>query len=118
MTDDFEVIEQLAVVGHHGGDGFPGINGAAAAETDDEIALRRARECDALRDGVEHWLACDRKEDIGDAVLVEKVNQRCRASRRTPRDDQRASTEVARNCADLRKRAGAEDDPCDGSELE
>jgi hypothetical protein len=65
-TDDFKVIEQLAVVGQHGSDGFGGINRAAAAKGDDEVALRGASRGDALVHYLNRRLARDGKRGCGD----------------------------------------------------
>ena len=46
-ANDFQVIEQLALVGEQGGDGFRRIQNAAPAEADDEVTPGRPRPSDS-----------------------------------------------------------------------
>ena len=58
VADDFEVVQRVAGIGEQGGDRFGGIERAAAAEGDDEIAIARGG-----ADEVECGLAGDGEED-------------------------------------------------------
>lgn len=59
--DHFEVIEQLARLGGHRGDGFGGVDHAAAAEADEEIGFFRLGEGDAAEDVAGGRFATDRE---------------------------------------------------------
>ena len=68
MADDFEVIHRFAGIGSDGGDGFGSIDGAAAAETDDEVGI--ASSFCAFTDERDGGFARDAEELAGDALQV------------------------------------------------
>ena len=68
LPDHFEVIEHVAAVGQEGGDGFAGIDGAAAAHRDDQTGVRLAGQRDAAAHQFDGRLAFDREQHRGREV--------------------------------------------------
>src|SRR5262245_28012535 len=71
-ANHFEIIEQLAVVGEHGGDRFSGIQCAATVESDYHIAPLIARLLDTLLDGFDFGLAENRKGQTSNTVVAQR----------------------------------------------
>ncbi len=117
-ADDFEVVVKIAGVGEERGDGFGGIEGAAAAETDDEIAGVGAGVSDGAGDVVGRRFVGDRNGGGGELSGGEEVKEGLGAGRIAAGDDEGAVAEFARERADLFQGAGAEDDPGGGGEFE
>ena len=83
-TDDFDVVKQIAVVGHHGGDGLAGVQHAAAAKADDQIAILPASQGRAAADGFQIGFAGHGKNRRADAGLPQPLQQRLRAAESRP----------------------------------
>ena len=67
-TDDFQIIEDIAVVGHQRGDGFAGIDGAAAAKANDQSASLSLGQLGAANDGGDGRFAGHGKGDGRNAL--------------------------------------------------
>ena len=75
-ADHFQVVEQLARVGEHRGNGFAGVQRAAAAEADDQAAVLLLGQRDALLHGLKLRFAGNREGDGAEPVLAQQSEQR------------------------------------------
>ncbi len=116
-TDDFEIIKNFASVRRQGGDGLGGVNRAAAAEADDEVASFAASEFDSAFDVFDLWLTGDRERPPGDSLLSEQAIQSGRPAGGTACQNQGPTPEVLRNRPDLAKGARPENDSGGSSEF-
>ena len=117
-ADDLEVIQRLALVGQQRGDRFAGVDGAAAAETDDEIAALATGQLAAKPDGLGGRLAASPQMSRSQHGALPG---RPAADRRRPAGaghHQGALPETGGQCARLVEGAGTEDDPRCGRKLE
>lgn len=117
-TDDFDVIEQVAVVGQHGGDGFAGVDGAAAAEANHQIAGFFAGKVCAVADGVEFGFAGDAEDGGGEAMFVQEREQRLGAAAIAAGRNESVASEITSQGAGFAKDPGAEDDAGGSGEFE
>ena len=107
-SDDLEVIQRVAAVSEQRRHRFAGVDGAAAAETDHQVAVLRARE----RDSAAHQLQRRFTRDLEQhAIQPGRRN-------RLPHDQQGAAAHRLRRGRHLAHRSGAEDNPGGGGELE
>ena len=116
-TDDFEVIEHIPIVRQHGGDGFTGVNDAATADADDEIAILFFGEGRALFNGGDFRLPHDGECCRTDAVRRKVRQQFFRALRTTSRHHQRATANVFRIRPNLSNCPRAKNDRFGGGEF-
>ena len=104
-ANDFEVIEQFAIIGEQCGDGFRGVDCRTAAKTDYKITTRGARPEGAVGDVVERGFARDCKIRGGDTLRVQNCVQKCRPLCVAAGDDQRVSAEFAGRGANFAQRS-------------
>src|SRR5438876_941943 len=81
-TDEFEIIKNFASICRQGGDGFGGVDRAAAAEADDEVAFLAASELNTTFDVFDRWFSGDREHPPGDSLLSEQAIQNGRPASR------------------------------------
>jgi hypothetical protein len=117
-ADDFKMIKNIAAVGKQGGDGLAGVNGAAAAEGDDEVAMFACGEDEAVLNGLDFRFAVCRKDDGIHAMFAQKFKQGAGAKGVASSDDERAAAEFGGERADIVDDARTEDDAIGGGEFE
>jgi hypothetical protein len=113
-TDDFKMIKNIAAVGEQGGDGLAGIDGAATAKSDDQIATFSHGQGEAVPDGLNFRLASRREDDAINGVFAQEFEQRSGAKRAASGDDQRATAEFGGERSGLADRAWTENDAIGG----
>src|SRR5262249_28669033 len=97
------------IVGKHGGNGFAGVDGAAAAETDHHLATLLSRLLDALLDCLDFGLAEYGKVQTSDPMLTKCGQEGLSAAGIAAGDNQSAMAEFLGVRADLAQRTDAED---------
>ena len=117
-ADDFEVVLKFAGVGEERGNGFCGVERAAAAEADHEVAGVRAGVGGGANDIVGRRLVCDGGGGHGESGGREKIEEALSTGGIAAGDNERASTERGRGGRDGREGAGAEGDLLRGGEVE
>ncbi len=108
--DDLKIIEKFAAVGKQGGNGLAGVNGAAAAEGDDEVAAFTRCQCQTVANGLDFRLAACGEDDGVHLLFAQKFEQRLGAKRVMSGDDQSAPAKFGGERAGIADSAGAEDD--------
>ncbi len=116
-ANDLEMVEQVAAVGEHGGDGLAGVERAAAAEGDDEIAMFARSQRDAVPDGLNLRLAGGREDDAVHALFTQQREQRPGAEGVASDDDERAPAESGGEWSGVAEDAGAENDAIGGGKF-
>src|ERR1035437_5895077 len=112
QADHFEIIQRVAGIGEQGGDGFAGVERAAAAEGDDEIAIARGG-----ADEVERGLAGDDEEDGRYVGGFEGLAEWGGAVGRRSGDEEGAAAHGCGGGGDLAQRSLAEEDAGGGGEF-
>lgn len=112
FADNLQVIQRIAAVGEERGDGFAGIDGAAAAEGDDHAAAGVARQPDAFAHQIDGRLGGGFEPGAG------KTGDRRGALARAPRDHQRAPAELLHRGRHFAHHSGPEQDAAGGGEFE
>ena len=111
------MIENVTTVGEQGGDGLAGVDGAAAAEGDDEVAAFARGQGHAIEDGLNFRLSRSREDDAIHAILAEKFEQRSGAKGIASGDDQGTPPKFGGKRAGFADSAGAEDDAVGSGEF-
>ena len=90
-ADHLQVVERVAGVGQHGGQRLAGVDGAAAAHGDHQVAALRARVFVSAADHFDGRLAGHRQRQAGDPGGFQAGHERHREFRRHARHHQRAA---------------------------
>jgi hypothetical protein len=116
-TDDFKVIEKFAAIGKQGGDSLAGVDGAATAKGNYEVATFARGRCETVADGLNFRLASHWKDDVIHAMLAQKFEQRSGAKGVASSDDQGAPAEFGGERAGIADGTPTEDNAIGGGEF-
>lgn len=117
-SDHFQIVVEVALIGKETGDGLGGIEGAAAAETDDDVEAAESGPCYAGGDMKGGGFAGDGEGVGGDTLGGQGFEDGPGAGRLGTGDDKGAFAELAGDPADMADRAWTKDDAGGGSEVE
>src|SRR6185437_7095138 len=116
-ADDFQIVEHISVIRHQRGYGFAGINRAATAEADDEVAPLFFGAPDSANNRIDGRFSFDREHRREETRRLQHVEEKLRAINAPAGHDERAHPERSGNGTDLPQRARAKDDPGCGRKL-
>ena len=116
-ADDFKMIKNIAVVGEQSGDGLAGVDGAATAKGDDQVATFAHGQSKTVPDGLNFRLASRREYDAVHAVFAQEFKQWSSAKRVASSYDQRTPAEFGGERAGFVDGARTEDDAIGGGEF-
>jgi hypothetical protein len=117
-ADHLEIVQEIAIVREECGDGFGGVECAAAAETNDEIAIRRSGMRDTAANVSYRGLSGNCKAGGGKLRGREEIEEVLGTGGVASRDDERALTKLAGDSADVGQSSCAEYNPRGGGEFE
>ena len=115
--DDLNVVQKIAPVAHIGGDGFAGVQDAAAAKGDHQVAMFLPGQGRSAADGFQIRFAGNGKNRRADAGLLQPLQQRGGAAGVPASRDQGMTPQIPGQAPGLVHRLRSEDDALRGGKF-